>query len=85
MMAMPVVALLLTGGDGIADDGDGDDTDCGEDKLHNGSKLHDGNSHVSMMEVSSTMVLSSTMGVSCTTLSMAVSSKMKTAMCQGRV
>ena len=41
-MAMPVVALLLTGGDGIADDGDGDDSDCGEDKLHDGGKLHDG-------------------------------------------
>ena len=37
-MAMPVVALLLTGGDGIADDGDGDDSDCGEDKLHDGGK-----------------------------------------------
>ena len=39
---MPVVALLLTGGDGIADDGYGDDSDCGEDKLHDGGKLHDG-------------------------------------------
>ena len=41
-MAMPVVALLLTGGGGIADDGDGDDSDCGEDKLHDGGKLHAG-------------------------------------------
>ena len=54
-MAMPVVALLLTGGDGIADDGDGDDSDCGEDKLHDGGKLHDGDSHVSTTAVSFTM------------------------------
>ena len=68
-MAIPVVALLLTGGDGIADDGDGDDSDCGEDKLHDGGKLHDGDSDVSTMEVSSTMEVRSTMEVSFTTLS----------------
>ena len=67
-MAMPVVALLLTGGDGIADDGDGIDSDCGEDKLHNGGKLHDGGSHVSTMGVSFMMEVSSTMEVSFTTL-----------------
>ena len=67
-MAMPVVALLLTGGDGIADDGDGDDSECGEDKLHDGGKPYDGDSHVSTMGVSFTMEVSSTMEVSFTTL-----------------
>ena len=67
-MAMPVVALLLTGGDGIANHGDGDDSDCGEDELHDGGKLHDGGSHVSTMGVCFTMEVSSTMEVSFTTL-----------------